>query len=149
MKDRYPLTEGLRAGLDAAGIGWEQPRVLGHGITCYRAGGVKWTVIECEVLGEDGAMHPTLRAKTEPLRTAEQALAATVGERTCHTVPMDCFGNPPYNQSGLAGNSTACGCSECGAPWSTMGVFRGNRLKHNFKACPICGAKVVSDSDEG
>lgn len=62
---------------------------------------------------------------------------------TCHTVPMDCFGNPPYNQSGLAGNSTAVGCSECGAPWSTMGIFRGNQLKHNFKACPICGRRVA------
>ena len=63
----------------------------------------------------------------------------------CHTVSMDCFGNPPYNQFGLAGNSTALGCSECGAPWSTMGIFRGNHLKHNFKACPICGRKVVGE----
>ena len=64
-------------------------------------------------------------------------------EATCHTVAMDCFGNPPYNQSGLNGNSTACGCSECGAPWSTTGLFRGNQLKHNFKACPTCGARIV------
>ena len=75
--------------------------------------------------------------------TPEQAVDATLGRGECHTVSMDCFGNPPYNQSGLNGNSTACGCSECGAPWSTMGVFRGNALKHNFKACPICGRKVV------
>jgi len=66
-----------------------------------------------------------------------------VPERTCTTVHMDCFGNPPWNNSGLHGNSTACGCSECGAPWSTCGLFRGNQLKHNFKACPVCGAKVV------
>lgn len=76
----------------------------------------------------------------------EQLLdTATVGAGTCHTVAMDCFGNSPYNQSGLNGNSPACGCSECGAPWSTTGLFRGNRLKHNFKACPICGARVVSE----
>lgn len=66
-------------------------------------------------------------------------------ERTCHTVSMDCFGNPPFNTSGFNGNSTACGCSECGAPWSTMGIFRGNQLSHNFRACPICGAKVVTE----
>ena len=76
--------------------------------------------------------------------TPEQAVEATLGRGTCHTVSMDCFGNPPFNQSGLNGNSTACGCSECGAPWSTVGLFRGNQLKHNFKACPICGRKVES-----
>ena len=75
--------------------------------------------------------------------TAEQAIDATVGRETCHTVSMDCFGNPPYNQSGLNGNDPACGCSECGAPWSTTGLFRGNKLRHNFRACPICGRKVV------
>ena len=73
----YPLTEGLRAGLDAAGIGWERPRVFGHDITVYRTGGTKWTVIECELLGGDGEMHHTLIAKTEPLLTVEQAIAAT------------------------------------------------------------------------
>lgn len=77
------------------------------------------------------------------LATPEQAIEATLGRGTCHTVPMDCFGNPPFNQSGLSGNSTACGCSECGAPWSTVGLFRGNALRHNFKACPICGREVV------
>lgn len=66
-------------------------------------------------------------------------------ETTCHTVEMDCFGNPPYNQSGFNGSSMACGCSECGAPWSTCGLFRGNALHHNFKACPICGRKVVNE----
>ena len=75
--------------------------------------------------------------------TAEQAIVATVGRGTCHTVSMDCFGNPPYNQSGLNGNDPACGCSECGAPWSTTGLFRGNKLRHNFKACPICGRRIV------
>jgi len=62
---------------------------------------------------------------------------------TCHTVLMDCFGNPPYNTSGLNGNDIACGCSECGVPWSTSGIFRGNKLNHNFKACPLCGRRVV------
>lgn len=74
--------------------------------------------------------------------TPEQAIEATLGRGKCHTVSMDCFGNPPYNKSGLNGNSTACGCSECGAPWSTCGMFRGNKLKHNFNACPICGREV-------
>lgn len=77
--------------------------------------------------------------------TPEQAIEATLGQGTCHTVGMDCFGNPPYNQSGLHGNSTACGCSECGAPWSVVGLFRGNALSHNFKACPICGRRVVQE----
>ena len=72
----------------------------------------------------------------------EQAIDVTVGRETCHTVLMDCFGNPPYNQSGLHGNDVVCGCSECGAPWGTTGLFRGCKLKHNFKACPICGRVV-------
>ena len=67
---------------------------------------------------------------------------ATLGSGDCETVSMDCFGNPPFNQTGLNGNSTACGCSECGAPWSTCGLFRGNAMSHNFKACPICGRRV-------
>jgi len=73
----------------------------------------------------------------------EQAVEMVDEREACHTVLMDCFGNPPYNKSGLNGNDVACGCSECGAPWSTMGVFRGNKLKHNFKACPLCGRKVI------
>ena len=79
--------------------------------------------------------------------TARQAIDATIGREECHTVAMDCFGNPPYNQSGLNGNSTACGCSECGAPWSTTGLFRGNQMRHNFKACPICGRRIVGDAE--
>lgn len=70
------------------------------------------------------------------------AVYKTLGREKCRTVSMDCFGNPPYNESGLNGNSTAVGCSECGAPWSTCGLFRGNQLKHNFKACPICGREI-------
>lgn len=72
-----------------------------------------------------------------------QAIDVTVGRDTCHTVLMDCFGNPPFNKSGLQGNDVVCGCSECGAPWGTTGLFRGNKLRHNFKACPICGRRVA------
>lgn len=74
--------------------------------------------------------------------TPAQAIEISLGRGNCKTIAMDCFGNPPFNQSGLNGNSTAVGCSECGAPWSTCGLFRGNQLKHNFKACPICGREV-------
>ena len=74
--------------------------------------------------------------------TPSQAVEMALGGGKCKTVSMDCFGNPPFNTSGLSGNNTAVGCSECGAPWSTCGLFRGNQLKHNFKACPICGREV-------
>lgn len=80
-----------------------------------------------------------IRNQRNQLRETQAALE----RETCHTVSMDCFGNPPYNKSGLQGNDVACGCSECGAPWSITGLFRGNKLSHNFKACPICGRKVV------
>lgn len=88
------------------------------------------------------ASEPECGIALNPL-TPEQAIAVTVGRETCHTVLMDCFGNPPYNKSGLQGNDVVCGCSECGAPWGTTGLFRGNKFKHNFKACPICGRKVI------
>ena len=144
-------TEILCRLLDERGVEWwpsDDPCCEGI-ITHWRVGPFQWTAIE----GEKDLWLNAGIAEHEPL-TPEQAIAATLGssnctngERTngtCHTVAMDCFGNPPYNTSGLNGNSTACGCSECGAPWSTMGIFRGNQLKHNFKACPICGRKVVA-----
>ena len=84
----------------------------------------------------DGTLH------VECVMSPTKAVETTLGRGKCKTVSMDCFGNPPYNMSGLSGNSTAVGCSECGAPWSTCGLFRGNQLKHNFKACPICGREV-------
>lgn len=75
--------------------------------------------------------------------TPEEAVDFIVGPKTCHAVGMDCFGNPPYNQTGLNGNDPAIGCSECGAPWSTCGLFRGTQMSHNFVACPICGRRIV------
>lgn len=127
-------TEELRALLDARGVKWWPMRTSGYyedRDTAFVADGKKHSAHEWG----DGLCVYGL--------TPAQAVEATLGREECHTVSMDCFGNPPFNQSGLNGNSTACGCSECGAPWSTMGVFRGSQISHNFKACPICGRKVV------
>ena len=41
-----------------------------------------------------------------------ERLSDILGSGECETISMDCFGNPPFNQTGLNGNSTACGCSE-------------------------------------
>ena len=111
-------------------------------LTCPLCGR-EMTAIETHAgRGELYCGHCDLTIGGNEAKTPDE-LEALLRQRTCHTVSMDCFGNPPYNQSGLNGNSPACGCSECGAPWSTMGVFRGNQLRHNFKACPICGRRVV------
>lgn len=138
-------TDELRRMLDERGVEWTYS--IGPFLqTNWEVGDVVWHAKELEhgfdvstrYLTPEQAVEATLGATD-----AKPTQAESSGE--CHTVSMDCFGNPPFNQSGLNGNSTACGCSECGAPWSTCGLFRGNALRHNFKACPICGAKVVDE----
>ena len=115
-----------------------------HGIEYVSINGcTNWTQPSGYTAVFDETMDESDTRLTVYAATPEQAIAATVERETCHTVLMDCFGNPPYNTSGLNGNDVVCGCSECGVPWSTMGIFRGNKLKHNFKACPLCGRKVV------
>lgn len=57
-------------------------------------------------------------------------------ERTCHVVPMDAAGNPPYRKGDLMLNALSDGCSECGYPFDTL-----NYGVPNY--CPNCGAKVV------
>lgn len=59
-------------------------------------------------------------------------------ERTCHAVPMDSAGNPPYRTSDVIFNLMDEGCSDCGSPWRT-GYFG----IPNY--CPHCGAKVMDD----
>lgn len=105
--------------------------------------GREMTAIETHAgRGELHCGHCDLTIGGNEAKTPDE-LVALLEQGTCHTVGMNALGNPPYNQSGLRCNSAECGCSECGAPWSTMGIFRGNKFKHNFKACPICGRKVV------
>ena len=124
-------TEELRRLLDERGIEWRDGAA-----SCTTEwqdeSGAEWSAME---------WLPTLSVLVSG-RTPIQAVEISLGRGKCKTVSMDCFGNPPFNMSGLNGNSTAVGCSECGAPWSTCGLFRGNALKHNFKACPICGREV-------
>lgn len=60
----------------------------------------------------------------------------TRAERTCHIVPMDAAGNPPYRTGNLMLNALSDGCSECGYPFDTL-----NHGVPNY--CPNCGAKVV------
>ena len=126
----------LRRLLDERGVEYDG-HLVNH--TTWVSGNAVWAAHEY-----DGKLDVWIAGGTINDLTPQQAIDATLGRGECHTVAMDCFGNPPFNQSGLNGNSTACGCSECGAPWSTMGIFRGNQLKHNFKACPICGRLVTS-----
>lgn len=128
-------TERLRELLDERGVEWTSPGEL------YSRFADSMTFIGSIAVVSEIEGSNLLRINFDG--TPEQAITATLGRETCRTVQMDCFGNPPFNTSGLSGNSTACGCSECGAPWSTVGLFRGNQLHHNFKACPICGREVV------
>lgn len=59
-----------------------------------------------------------------------------VPERTCHVVPMDAAGSPPYRKGDLILNEMSDGCSVCGYPFDTA-----NNGVPNF--CENCGAKVV------
>ena len=128
--------------LDKRGVKYERRSFDSHNhgsveyMTWRGVGGLEFNAI-CSI------SDPDMLFIDNEIISPEDTVDVTVGRETCHTVLMDCFGNPPYNKSGLNGNDIACGCSECGVPWSTMGIFRGNKLKHNFKACPLCGRKVV------
>lgn len=59
-------------------------------------------------------------------------------ERTCHVVPMDAAGRPPYRKGHLILNEMSDGCSACGYPFDTA-----NKGVPNY--CPNCGAKVVGE----
>lgn len=59
-------------------------------------------------------------------------------ERTCHIVPMDAAGEPPYRTGDWIYNMMSDGCSECGYPFNTARYGEPNY-------CPHCGARVVSD----
>ena len=59
-------------------------------------------------------------------------------ERTCHIVPMDAAGNPPYRTGDWILNELSDGCSECGYPFDTP-----NRGIPHY--CPRCGARVVDE----
>ena len=57
-------------------------------------------------------------------------------ERTCHVVPMDMAGNPPYRKGSWVLDALSDGCSECGFPFDTTNNGRP-------RYCPNCGAKVT------
>lgn len=58
-------------------------------------------------------------------------------ERTCHLVPMNWNGEPPYRQDCWAVlDGMTIGCSECGYP--IMAV-----MSVKPKYCPWCGAELV------
>ena len=134
-------TDELRQLLDERGIIWQGKTNDGDRCEILPGDSVTWWFDQNDVLSTArGNFDHKLAVRCEC--TPVQAVEVTLGRWKCKTIAMDCFGNPPFNQSGLNGNNTAVGCSECGAPWSTCGLFRGNALKHNFKACPICGREI-------
>ena len=114
-----------------------------YGVEYQSVGGVTtWRQPNgCDVEYEEAADGSDARLIVHKA-TPEMAIDVTLHE-TCHVILMDCFGNKPFNRTGLAGNDVTCGCSECGAPWGRLSIFRGNMLKHNFSACPICGRRVA------
>lgn len=65
--------------------------------------------------------------------TPEQAIAATLGERTCH------------NKSRFAPGGTRFVCSACdfGSDWDMWDNNCGVPMDFWFDYCPNCGAKVV------
>lgn len=134
-------TDELRRLLDERRIIWQDKTNDGDRCEILPGDSVTWWFDHNDVLStarENFGHKLAVRCECTPA----QAVYVTLGRGNCKTIAMDCFGNPPFNRSGLNGNSTAVGCSECGAPWSTCGLFRGNALKHNFKACPICGREI-------
>ena len=96
---------------------------------------VTWS---CDIAGEDmtvtardyfiGDGEYCLDLEFREVFTPEQAIAATLGARTCYPVPI-------YSFDGEITEYDCDECSECGTEWE------GD--PPNF--CPNCGAKVVDE----
>ena len=70
------------------------------------------------------------------LATPEQVIDATLGRETCR----DVADTPHY------GDKTRFECSECGYEYSAVGGFGCDYGDEpDFRFCPNCGRKVVSD----
>lgn len=101
-------TDDLRRLLDERGVEWANPNSICADITTtWRDGGWEYEAVESSYGDE-----LSLQAEYAEWATPAQAAEMTLERGKCKTVSMDCFGNPPFNTSGLNGNSTAAGCSE-------------------------------------
>lgn len=114
-------TDELRRLLDERGVEWDE--LVGHpvvvGTAWYDRDGCSCTALEHADDVPDGMLS------VQANLTSAQAIAATLGDGTCHETMIDKFFR---------------GCSECGYMWEYMyGI--GSRTRPNY--CPNCGAKVV------
>lgn len=111
-------TDELRRMLDERGVKYRT-----HGTTdrtWFEVGNISWFIIERE--------NGSLTADAVFL-TPEQAIAATVGRRTCHKVRVHKDIEDEEH------------CSECGR---FLG-FANDALAEPYNFCPKCGAEVVNE----
>lgn len=95
---------------------------------------------ECTVMCSNPNCRASVSAKSCGSMTTAYNRARKLwnrrSERTCHIVPMDAAGNPPYRTGDWILNELSDGCSECGYPFDTP-----NRGIPHY--CLRCGARVV------
>ena len=122
------VTDGLRFKLDDLGVEWTVPDESWNQscITYWTVGGIKWVAFESE---NDTLL---LNASSISDLTPEQAIAATLGPRTCRLVETE------HEQEIFDGGGYfsywSYDCDECGHENTEYGRF-----------CAGCGAKVVDE----
>lgn len=115
-------TEHLRELLDERGVEWIE--LVDPGATAWCNGSEGFIADEYE--------NGKLELKT--LKTPEQAIASTLGSRTCHKLPQTSDAICVVHRGDFSASFGYWTCSECGAE-----CFEGARY------CMNCGAKVVDE----
>ncbi len=120
-------TEVLRRALDECGVEWEDMSIRPYACTSWRdPDGEPCTALE----GADDI--PDGKLSVQALLTPEQAIAATLGVRTCHD-------EGTFKSWGLFT------CSNCSIVFPLGAVKDAPSIGRTLppKYCPNCGAKIV------
>ena len=122
-------TEELRRMLDERGVEWTVPDESWNqdSITYWKVGSIKWVAFE----SENDTLWLNCNSVTD--LTPEQAIAATLGAGSCHDK------NGFDRQVGFE-------CMACGTmvdSYMVTPLDTGHEVQ--FRYCPFCGGKVVSE----
>lgn len=132
MSDSKTATERLRELLDERGVDWDAPNsCLRNEFTLFSASGDFG--MQCFEAYErtDNVLELTVTFYDE--LTPEQAIAATLGERTCEVVASE-----PDGQMWVYRHEFSCDCGQ-----RNLFTTSNEPPKH----CPNCGARIVDKSE--